>query len=299
MFLLHTHAGGESEGFIAFLDQVVLHGLLETLKLLPFLFLTYLLMEFIEHRASDKAERFMKRAGVFGPAVGGLLGAVPQCGFSAAAANLYTGRVISVGTMMAVFLSTSDEMIPILVGGSIPFGEVMLLVLYKAGVAVVIGFAVDALLRLTKRGGRELNIDELCERDDCHCERGILHSAIHHTVTISVFVLAVTLAINTLVFFVGEEALGSVMYDKPVISHLIASVVGLVPSCASSVLLATLYSEGIITVGTMLSGLLSGAGVGVLVLFKVNRHLKDNLFILLALILCGVGFGLLGELIFA
>ena len=298
MFLLHAHSSAES-GVLAFMSEVVLEGVLELLKLIPFLFLTYLLMEFIEHKASDKAERFMKKAGPFGPAVGGLLGAVPQCGFSAAASNLFAGRVITIGTLVAVFLSTSDEMLPILISGNIPATDVLLLVLYKAGVGVVLGFLLDVILRALNRGKREINIDEICENDECHCERGILYSAVHHTLTISLFILVVTLAINTLVFFVGEEQLFAVMDGKPVLSHMLAAVIGLVPNCASSVLLATLYSEGIITVGTMLSGLFSGAGVGVLVLFKVNRHLKENLFIVLMLVLSGVCFGLLGELIFA
>lgn len=299
MFLLHTHSGEIENRFLEFLYEVVWHGFLELVKLLPFLFLTYLLMEFIEHRASDKAERFMKRAGPFGPAVGGLLGAVPQCGFSAAASNLFAGRVITVGTLVAIFLSTSDEMLPILIGGSIPTYKVLLILLYKAGVGIAVGFGLDLVLRLTKKSRREINIDELCEKDECHCERGIFYSAIHHTITISIFVFAVTIAINTLVFFVGEEQLGAVMHGRPVLSHFLAAVVGLVPNCASSVLLSTLYSEGIISVGTMLSGLFSGAGVGLLVLFRVNRHLKENLLILSTLIAAGVAFGLLGELIFA
>ena len=299
MFLLHTHSDSAGFVFSEFLYEVVWHGFLELIKLLPFLFLTYLLMEFIEHRASDKAERFMKRAGPFGPAVGGLLGAVPQCGFSAAASNLFAGRVITVGTIVAVFLSTSDEMLPILIGGNIGGIKALLIVLYKAAVGIAVGFVLDLVLRLLNKGKREINIDELCENDECHCERGIFYSALHHTLTISAFVFAVTIAINTLVFFVGEEQLGAVMHGRPVLSHLLAAIVGLVPNCASSVLLATLYSEGIITVGTMLSGLFSGAGVGLLVLFKVNRHLKENLLIVAVLIASGISFGLLGELIFA
>ena len=299
MFLLHTHAVDSESGVIAFLRQVVHESSIELLTLLPFLFLTYLLMEFIEHKASDKAERFMKKAGAFGPAVGGALGAVPQCGFSAAASNLFAGRVITVGTLVAVFLSTSDEMLPILIGSSIGFTDAMLLVLYKAVVAVSVGFMVDLGLRLANKGNREINIDELCEKDECHCERGILHSAIHHTITISFFVFAVTIAINTVIFFVGEDELGAIVSDKPVLSHIIAAFIGLIPNCASSVLLASLYSQGIITVGTMLSGLFSGAGVGVLVLFRVNRHIKENILVLAILIASGVAFGLLGELIFA
>ena len=299
MFLLHAHAAEEVRGVVAFLEHVLLSSIIELLTLLPFLFLTYLLMEFIEHRASDKAERFMKKAGPLGPAVGGLLGAVPQCGFSAAASNLFAGRVVTVGTLVAVFLSTSDEMLPILISSDIPVWKALLFVLYKAVVAVAVGFAVDLSLRIAKKGERKINIDELCEKDECHCEKGILHSAIHHTITISLFVFAVTFAINTAIFFIGEESLGLVMNDLPVLSHLVAAIVGLVPNCASSVLLATLYSGGIISVGTMLSGLFSGAGVGLLVLFRVNRHIKENLLIVLILILAGVGFGLLGELIFA
>ena len=299
MFLLHAHAAEEVGGVIAFLEQVVLSSVIELLTLLPFLFLTYLLMEFIEHRASDKAERFMKKAGPFGPAVGGLLGAVPQCGFSAAASNLFAGRVVTVGTLIAVFLSTSDEMLPILLGSDIPVWKSMLFVLYKAVVAVAVGFFVDIMLRAFKKGQRKINIDELCEKDECHCEKGILHSAIHHTITISLFVFAVTFLINTAIFFIGEERLGLVMNDLPVLSHAVAAIIGLVPNCASSVLLATLYSDGIISVGTMLAGLFSGAGVGLLVLFRVNRHIKENLLILLTLVLAGIGFGLFGEVLFA
>ena len=296
MALLHTHAeGGIALGI---LEEVFLHGVLDTLKIIPFLFLTYLLMEFIEHRAGDKAERFMQRAGVFAPAVGGALGALPQCGFSAAASNLYAGRIISVGTLVAVFLSTSDEMIPILVSGRVQFGTVALVVLYKALVGITVGLGIDLALRLMKKEQEKINIDAICDEDNCHCEKGILHSALHHTLTISLFVLAVTLAINALVFFVGEENLGGVMYDKPFISHLAAAVFGLIPNCAASVVLTTLCTEGLITAGTMMSGLFSGAGVGLLVLFKVNKHIKENLIIVGIIIAAGAVFGLIGDLIF-
>lgn len=296
MALLHTHA----EGGIALeiIEEVFLHGVLDTLKIIPFLFLTYLLMEFIEHRAGDKAERFMRRAGVFAPVVGGALGAVPQCGFSAAASNLYAGRIISVGTLVAVFLSTSDEMIPILVSGRVAVGTVALVVLYKALVGILVGLGIDLAMRIMKREREKINIDAICDEDNCHCERGILHSALHHTLTISLFVLAVTLAINALVFFVGEENLGEIMYDKPFVSHLIAAVFGLIPNCAASVVLTSLCTEGLITAGTMMAGLFSGAGVGLLVLFKVNKRIKENLIVVGIIVAVGVVFGLLGDLIF-
>ena len=297
MGLLHTHVH-EGEGILLFLEEVLLHGLIDTLKLIPFLFLTYLLMEFIEHRAGDRAEHFMKCAGRFAPLVGGALGAVPQCGFSAAASNFYAARVISLGTLIAVFLSTSDEMLPILISGDFGVGRAALLVLYKLIVGVLVGFLVDLILRLMRRDEREINIDNICENDNCHCERGILHSAIHHTVTITLFVLAITVAINTVVFFVGTEVIGEALDGIPVVSHIISALLGLIPNCAVSVALATFCSEGFISVGTMLAGLFSGAGVGILVLFRVNKNLRENLAIMGVLVLAGTVFGLLGDLIF-
>lgn len=295
MALLHTHAG---EGQALWAEEIFLHGLLDTLKIIPFLFLTYLLMEFIEHRAGDRAERFMRRAGVFAPAIGGALGAVPQCGFSAAAANLYAGRIISVGTVIAVFLSTSDEMLPILLSGSVPVTTVILVVAYKALVGVAVGLGVDFILRLRRREPEKINIDAICDEDNCHCERGIWYSAFHHTATVSLFVLIITLVINAMIFFIGEEKLGVIMYNKPFVSHLISAIFGLIPNCAASVALASLCTEGLITAGTMMSGLFSGAGVGLLVLFRINKRLKENLMIIAVIVAVGVIFGMLGDLIF-
>ena len=295
MFLLHAHVEGEVGHWA---EEIFLHGLIETLKIIPFLFLTYLLMEFIEHRAGEKAEKFMQRAGVFAPVVGGALGAVPQCGFSAAVSNLFAGRIVSMGTVVAVFLSTSDEMIPILVSGRVPVGTVALVVLYKAVVGIAVGLLVDLVIRLVRRSAEPINIDAICDEGNCHCERGIWYSALHHTATISLFVLVITFALNALVFFVGEENLGSILNDKPVISHIVAAVIGLVPNCAASVALTTLCTEGLISAGTMMSGLFSGAGVGLLVLFRMNKKLKENLVIVGVIVLAGVIFGLLGDLIF-
>jgi hypothetical protein len=203
------------------------------------------------------------------------------------------------GTLIAVFLATSDEMLPLLIGSSgIGAKKILLILVYKFAVAVVIGFAVDIAIRLMKREREEIDIDELCENDNCHCERGIWYSALHHTLTISAFVLIITLLLNALMFFVGEERLASVMYDKPFISHLIAAVFGLIPNCAASDALATLCKEGLITVGTMLAGLFSGAGVGLLVLFRVNRKIKENLIVVAILVASGVIFGFIGDLIF-
>ncbi len=290
---LHTSLGS----FGVFLDEVVLHGILEMLTILPFLFLTYLLMEFIEHKASDKVRAFMHRAGGFGPLVGAALGALPQCGFSASASNLYTGRVITLGTLIAVFLSTSDEMLPIFLAGDVDIGKVMLIIIYKIIVAIIAGFAVDIVVRLTRRGEGEISIDEMCGEDGCHCEEGILRSAIHHTVSVSLWCLGIILSLNALVYFVGEDVIGAIIVDIPVLSHALCALVGLIPNCAASVALSRLAISGFITTGEMLAGLFSAAGVGMFVLFKVNKRIKENLTVVAVVVLVGIIFGFLADFI--
>lgn len=298
MWLLHVHSES-GISLASVMEEVFLHGLIDTLKLVPFLFLTYLLMEFIEHKASDRVERFMQRAGRLGPAVGGLVGAVPQCGFSAAASNLFAGRVITVGTLIAVFLSTSDEMLPIMISGGIAPGKVALILVYKIVCGIIIGFGVDLLHKLLHRPDEEINIDAICDEDNCHCERGIFYSALHHTLTISAFVLIITLVINALVYFIGTESLAAFMNSLPVVGHTVSALFGLVPNCAVSVALTTLYTGGVITAGTMMSGLFSGAGVGILVLFKVNKNIRQNLWITAVLVLSGIVFGLMFDFVFS
>ena len=283
--------------FGEFIDEVLFHGFIDTLKLVLFLFLTYLLMEFIEHKASDKVKCAMTRAGSCGPLIGGVFGAVPQCGFSAAAANLYTGRVITLGTLIAVFLSTSDEMLPILVAGNMKIGKVLLIIAYKCAVGIVMGFTVDLVMKALKMGKEDINIDEICDNDDCHCENGIVSSAIHHTLSVSFFVFAVTVCVNALVFFVGDEALSGTLFTLPVISHVLSALVGLIPNCASSVALTRLAMSGVISAGSMMSGLFAGAGVGILILFKMNRRPKENAVILALLVLIGTVFGLFADLV--
>lgn len=282
--------------FGRFLDEVVWHGFIDTLKLVLFLFLTYLLMEFIEHKASDKVRITMSKAGSLGPVIGGLFGAVPQCGFSAAAANLYTGRVITLGTLIAVFLSTSDEMLPILIAGNIKISNVLLIMLYKCVVGIAMGFAIDLTLRLMKVEKEDIDIDGICDNDGCHCERGIVRSACHHTISVSLFILAVTLLINTLIFFVGYEALSSSVFSVPVLSHILCAAVGLIPNCASSVALTQLAVSGVISAGAMMSGLFAGAGVGVLILFRMNKRPRENVLIVGLLLIIGVIFGIFADL---
>lgn len=321
MFLLHTHA----EGTCHWAEEIFLHGFLDTLKLIPFLFLTYLLMEFIDHKAGDRDEEFVKRAGVFAPIAGGALGAIPQCGFSAAAANFFAGHIVSMGTVIAVFLATTDEMIPILVSAQLSFGTIALVVLYMTVVSILVGLGVDLVLKLLKHKREGIKSEkhhcddnhhhehdhghhhEHDHHDDdhhhdhehhCHGDKGMIYSAIHHSLTIALFVMIVTFMVNALVFFVGEETLGEILYDRPFVSHLIASVFGLIPNCAVSVALTSLCTKGVITAGTMMSGLFANAGVGLLVLFRINKKVKENLVILGIIFAVAIIFGLIGDLVF-
>lgn len=285
-------------GFGRFIEEVLFHGIIDTLPLIPFLFLTYLLMEFIEHSSSEKTVGFLKKAGPFGPVLGAGAGLIPQCGFSSVASNLYCTRIITVGTLISVFLSTSDEMLPLLISNSeIGAKKIIFILLYKLTAALIVGFAVDGVLRLMNKEKKEIDIDELCENDNCHCERGIFYSALHHTVKITVFIFVCTLVINTAIFFIGNDNIAKIMYDKPVISHVIAALFGLIPNCSASVALTEFYSAGFITLGTMLSGLFAGSGAGLLVLLKVNKHRRANLYIVLTLIFSGIFFGLLADII--
>lgn len=291
---LASRLGGVGE----FIEEVVFHGILDTLPLIPFLFLTYLLMEFIEHSSSGKTVGFLKKAGPFGPAIGAGAGIIPQCGFSSVASNLYCTKIISAGTLLSVFLSTSDEMLPLLISNSqIGAKKIIFILLYKFTCALAVGFAADGILRLMKCEREDIDIDELCENDNCHCERGIFYSAFHHTVKITAFIFICTLLIGAAIFFIGNDNIAKIMYDKPVISHIIAAVFGLIPNCSASVALTEFYTAGFITLGTMLSGLFAGSGAGLLVLLKVNKHKRANLCIIAALVLSGIFFGLVADII--
>ena len=306
--LLHaSHAGhsniseflSEKLGtFGNFIEEVLLHAILDTLPLIPFLFLTYLLMEFIEHKSAEKTVGFLKKSGSLGPLLGAGAGIIPQCGFSSVASNLYCTKIITMGTLVAVFLSTSDEMLPLLISNTeIGAKKIIFILIYKFIGAIAVGLTTDGILRLMNHEKEKIDIDELCENDNCHCERGICYSALHHTVKITVFILICTLAINSAIYFIGNDNISKIMYDKPVISHIIAAVFGLIPNCSASVALTEFYTSGFITLGTMLSGLFAGSGAGLLVLLKVNKHKRANICIVSILVLSGIFFGLLADII--
>lgn len=269
------------------------HSLLDAIRLLPFLFLTYFLMELLEHSAGDKVTGIISRSGKIGPLFGSLLGAVPQCGFSASASGLYSGRIITLGTLFAIFLSTSDEMLPVMISSRIPVKTLVIVLAIKVVIGALVGFAVDFIFRKKD----EVKIGSICESEGCHCEKGVLRSALHHTLGVFFFVFAVGFALEIIIASVGEERIAEFVSALPALSNIISATVGLIPNCAASVVITELYVEGVISAGAMISGLLTGAGVGTLVLFKTNKSLKENFAIVFALWCVGALFGIILDLI--
>lgn len=276
--------------------DILMDTVMDCLKLIPFLFITYLVMEFLEHKTSDKTKHAIEKSGKFGPIIGGLVGAVPQCGFSAAASNLYAGRVITLGTLIAIYLSTSDEMLPIFISEAVAPALILKILAVKIVAGAVAGVLIDFVIR-KRNMSQAMNIEDFCEHEHCHCEHGVIKPALMHTGRILIFIFITTFLLNAGIEFIGEDRLMNLVINQPVIGELIAGLVGLIPNCAASVVITQLYLEGIIQGGAMIAGLSVGAGVGILVLFKVNHNLKENLRIVGLLYIVGVVIGILVGLI--
>lgn len=294
-----------------FFHDVILHSLEETLLLLPFLFLTYLLMEWIEQRASERTLSLLSRSGRFAPPVGALFGVVPQCGFSAMASNLYAAGFLTLGTLLSVLLSTSDEMLPLLLGGGVPPLTILAILGYKVVVATVVGLALDLILSLLYRRREDSmspeEYDAPCSCDACQTDEqngcacascngtSLVRSALLRTMHITLFLLLSITVINLLLFFIGEDTLRTILTGAPGLSHAVCALLGLIPNCAVSILLSELYLSGVLSAGAMLAGLLPGAGVGILILCRTIPSWKQKGFILGILVLVGIVFGLLAD----
>ena len=274
------------------------HALFDSIKLIPFLFITYLIMEYIEHKTSDKAKNTIKKSGKFGPLIGSLLGIFPQCGFSVSATNLYATRVITLGTLIAVYLSTSDEMLPIFISEAVSPLLIVKILAIKLVIGMIAGFLIDLVLRIKNKDKQEEErIIDLCEKEHCHCEHGIVKSSLKHTLNIFVFILIVNLIMEILINMIGEDTIAGVLNNQPIIAPIIAGLIGLIPNCASSVIITQLYLDNVISAATMISGLLVGAGVGLAVLFKTNKGIKNNIRITILLYAIGVISGIILEFI--
>jgi len=267
----------------------------ETLQLLPFLFATYLVLEAVEAHAGGALERFLERARSVGPAAGALAGAIPQCGVSAAAASLYAGGVITAGTLLAVLLSTSDELLPVLVSQRVPAGLVAKIAGLKVAAALAVGFLANGVLAFMRHRRRDVSVGELCAHSRCGCvsRRGIFVPALIHTLEIFAFIVVVSGAIELCMHWFGEDSLNALCLNKPFLGEVVAGAIGLVPNCAVSVAGAKLYMAGAMSPGALMASSFTGSGLGLLVLFRTNRDFRENLAVLASLYVVGVLLGLL------
>lgn len=263
--------------------DVFLDACKDSLLTLPFLFGVYLLIEYIEHKGSDKMGRALRKMGPFGSVGGAVIGCIPQCGFSAAASNLYSGRLITMGTLVAVYISTSDEAIPVILSQIADSGEIWSLIpkliVSKVVIAIVTGIIVDTVIKFIIRPKDEEPFKDLCAKCDCD-HHGILHSALHHTLHIIIFIFIINLLLGCVMEFAGEQTVEKLMMTDSWIQPLIAALIGFIPNCGASVVLTKLYIGGTVSFGALVAGLSTGAGVGLVVLFRTNKKYKQNFIIM-------------------
>lgn len=266
----------------------------DAIPMLPFLFITYLLMEYLEHKGNDRLTKVLEQAKQLGPVIGAVFGVVPQCGFSVLASGLYMNGTITLGTLLAVFISTSDEAIPILVSQPDQFSTLISVIIVKLSIAIIVGYLIDFMVnhRYLKRNHPLKDIHEDCEKEE-EGHHGILYIAAIHTLKIFVFVFVVNLLLSFVIYFVGEDTLGSLLANGSFLQPMIAAVVGFIPNCAASVILATLYMDSIISFGSLSAGLITSAGLGLLVLLRMYDNKKDIARILCILFLSAVISGIL------
>lgn len=274
--------------------DIVTDSFFDTLNLVPFLFIAYLILEFIEHTSQKNMVNIIKKSNKYGPLFGAICGLFPHCGFSAVASSFYSTRVITIGTLFAVFIATSDEMVPIFLSEGISLEFIFELLSIKFICALVVGFVLDFIFKKKKQN---IKIKEFCDCSHCHCGENILYSAFEHTVKIIFLIFIVSFIFGSLVEGIGEEKISMLLSDHFIFSKFIVTGIGLIPNCAASVILSKLYLNGVISVSSLLSGLLVGAGVGLVILFKMNKDMKENLKILGMLYAIGVILGFILELI--
>lgn len=273
--------------------DVLLDALMDTLKLIPYLFVTFLLIEIIEHKFSKKSEKILENNKKFGPFIGGLLGGLPQCGFSAIASNLFSSKVITMGTVVAIFLATSDEMLPIMLGEKVDPKLMFGIVGFKAILGIIVGLIVDFIYKNKTEKNHE-SIHHMCEHDHCDCDHSnVFVSSLLHTIKTVIFVLVANILIGIAIFYIGEDNISHLLLNHNILGYFISGLIGLIPNCAASVIITEVYLNKLISIGTLIAGLLTGAGLGILLLFKNNKNMKENLTILGIVYFVGVIAGII------
>lgn len=270
--------------------EIIEETLVDSLKLLPFLFVAFLLLEYIEHKMSKKNQEIIKKSGKLGPLLGGILGIFPQCGFSVMATNLYSARIITIGTLIAIYLTTSDEMLPIMISENIDISVIGKILLIKLIIGIICGFCIDLIFR---KNNKKSDISEFCIEEHCDCKHSLFKSSLKHTFNIVIFIMAVSFLLNVIIYLIGEDNLASLFTQNKILGPIISSLIGLIPNCASSVIITELYLSNIISMGSMIAGLLTGSGVALIILFRVNKDIRENFKIISIIYLVGIISGII------
>lgn len=277
------------------MKEVILDTIIDSLKLIPFLLVAFLIIELLEHKLNNKTKNIITKSKKIGPIIGSLLGVIPQCGFSVMATNLYITRIITLGTLISIYLSTSDEMLIIMISEKVEISLILKILLIKIFFGIVYGLIIDKIINKKKKD-KETNY-ELCDEEHCDCNHSILLSAIKHTLHITLFIFIITLIINTIFTLLGDNYLSKILLNNSILSPFITSLIGLIPNCAASVILTELCLNSTISLGALIGGLLTSSGSSLLVLIKNNKNQKENLSIILLLYTLGVLSGIIIELI--
>lgn len=278
--------------------HLVLHTLKDTLNLLPFLLIAFLIIELIEHKLTNKTKKIIEKSGKLGPLLGSSLGMIPQCGFSVLATNLYITRIISLGTLIAVYLSTSDEMLPILLSRNAKISVILSLLFTKFIIGMISGFIIDFILR--NKEDKHTEDYTICDDEHCHCdEENILISSLKHTLKTFIFIFIITFVLNFIMDEFGNEFIEKLFMKNNVFAPFISSLIGLIPNCGASVILTELYLSNVISYSSVISGLLTGSGVAILVLFRNNKNMKENLLVLTLVYFIGAFSGVIINLLFS
>lgn len=277
------------------MKEVILDTIVDSLKLIPFLLVAFLIIELLEHKLNNKTKNIITKSKKIGPIIGSLLGVIPQCGFSVMATNLYITRIITLGTLISIYLSTSDEMLIIMISEKVEISLILKILLIKIFFGIVYGLIIDKIINKKKKD-KETNY-ELCDEEHCDCNHSILLSAIKHTLHITLFIFIITLIINAIFTLLGDNYLSKLLLNNSILSPFITSLIGLIPNCAASVILTELYLNSTISLGALIGGLLTSSGSSLLVLIKNNKNQKENLSIILLLYALGVLSGIIIELI--
>lgn len=278
--------------------EIITDTIIDALKLFPFLFIAFLIIEYIEHKLTNKSKKIIEKSEKMGPLIGSALGIIPQCGFSVLATNLYITRIISLGTLISIYLSTSDEMLPILLSEKTSINTILQLLLIKFVIGLIAGFLIDFIIRKLKIKKTKKENYSICQKEHCHCENNnLLLSSLKHTSKTLLFIVLLTFILNVIMKYLGNEYISKIFMKNSIFSPFLSSLVGLIPNCGASVILTELYIKGIIETSSVVSGLLTGSGVALLVLFKTNKNLKENITILSLIYFIGSFSGLIIEIL--